>query len=900
MNTAALWLACVFAGLANPPAPPVPRVLVDAPIAARIAANDIAHWKALGASGFLFSGIYDDFTGAPQEGLQDFGPTAPESSLLKEIRLSIDELESNGIDQNFLRATFAPNRPWFSDRDRAREALQFFQGLGIFCQRAGLRGIALDLAPNAPIYQYAWPEYDLATLSTTRLAESARELGRRGMRAYIREVPDANLLFIARDIEHAGPLFFAFLEGLIESVGAASSMRLDLAVPMPPEAKGFDAAASYLADLEAQLCDAFGEEARRIWQRQGGFVPLLRPNFAPEALASWRTQVAVAKLVASDYIAVQGDYGAWWSLSEKQAKGYAKLRQRPGGTARATPRPVDGQKAWDFNTPFDRFERVGTHSEIDAAPYVFADGPRAAALFWAAPAKPLVPDAGASALLRTSLATRETKTLAPEDGDIKAERIDTPALIAGLPLAPWAAPAALWCAFDATPTAGQGRVPLRFGVRNVFPGDLSGSIEVTTPDALSLGTGTFPILLRPGQSTVFERWIQGRFSLEEPVRLTLSLKSPVSPGVERRIRATTHLATRWQYRRDAAIHAAPLVLPGADPIVVVASDAGDVAGYTSEGVLVWQRRYPPPLRLARWAGRDGAAPPRIAIADGRGMIRVLVSRSEPVWEAQGEPGIVDLQFVDLFANGRDCLLVQSTGHTIQCYSADGKLAWQRADGGEDHPYLGSPAAYRQYSVAQEPRRDEDRLYLAVPGKAPTLCRVGGNGGALWTRALPAAPTLAPVFLPEQGSLPARLAVRLADDTLAFYRADIGAPLEVAKPAIAGHWRECLPIELDPQHDGPEMLVIGDEALALLDQRGVLLWSQAGLAARQAALLDDPRGPALLVLGREQLTALSPGGKLLWKDRPLGHLRSVAATLSTLLFTGTSEGLFQAFERPTPR
>lgn len=904
MNHTVLWLACALAGLANPPAPEVPRVLVDVPLAARIAANDASHWERLGAAGFLFSGIYDDFLGAPQGGLQDLGPTAPESALLKELRLSVMDLREKGLSDNYLAVRFPPSQASFTDRARARQALTFFQGIGIFCQRAGLQGIALRVQADADVFRFVGTEQ-----SSAQLVEAARDLGRRGMRAFIREIPDASLIFVVEGLDEAGPLWFPFFEGLVESVGAAGSIRMDLALDLPKDAETYDAVASHLETIEAQLCDALGTEARRLWQRQGGYAPVLEPlavstkDTGPVVeptmtIESWRARIAMAKLVASDHVIVRGGVGTWWSLSASQARGYARLLQRPAGAAAmaTSPRP-ETLNVWDFKTPFDRLARVGVFRTNSASPYVFVDGPRAACVFWSAPDAPLQTDVSASALLVSPLATPEPVTLSPEAGTVAAARVPVPALVAGLPLTPWAGPAALWCVFDATPTAGSGRVPLRLGVRNVFPGEIAGSIEVTTPDSLSLGVGELPILLKSGESAVFERYLQGRFSLGEPIRLSMTLRTPASPGVSRTVNATTHLATAWQQRRDGNVRIAPLLLPGESLMLVVASAAGDVAGYTPTGTLVWQRRYPPPLILSANAGYVEGSAPRFAVADATGKLRVLASDGALQWEATLETPIHSMVFADLFDTGRDCLLARAGEHSVTCLESDGHVAWRFAESAKAL-HLASAAVNRSLVPGQPPQPDEDRLFVATAGDSPELIRLGGNGATLWRRTLAANPITAPVCLPARGTRPARIAAALDSGGLSWFSADIGAPLESTPlPKALGEALACTVIEIDPQQDGRELAVRLLGGIALLNDAGGVLWTYEARGVQGLSRIDTPRFPTLLAWGRGELAGVSPMGGLLWRDRPPGSPQAVCAQGTDTLFVGAQGGLLQAIRIP---
>lgn len=844
-------------------------MLVDAPVAARIAANDAAHWKGLGAAGFLFSGVYDTLDGAPQKGVQDFGPTAPESALLKEIRLSVAELKTAGIERNFLRVSLGPDAAWFSDRNAAKRAISFFEGLGIFCLRAGLQGIALDLRTDAPFYQYRWPGHG-AEVASSRLEEGAREFGRRSLRAFIRQMPDADLLFIADNLDTAGPLFYSLLEGLVESVGAAQSIRMDLLLRLPRDATRPDAALRHLEDIEERICGALPPEPRRTWQLQGGYAPVLEPLairdgtiHAAMDLTAYRVALAGAKLAASDHVVVRGAYGTWWNLGEKQARAYRKLLQRGESAAAATPLALAESDDWDFRTPFDTLQRVGCLREMGGAPYAFLDGVRSAVLFSEAPKEALAADNGVAALLRTDVATREEKTLAVQDGRAALGPSELPAVVRGLPLNAWAAPASLWCAFDAVPGVGVDRVPVRFGLRNVYPGELSGNLRIETPDELSLGLRDLPVLLKPGAAVVFEKALQGTFSMGDAAQLRIALESPISPGVSRGFRTTAHLRSVWEARRDGEIATPPLVIgEGATAVFVVASEAGDVAGYARDGALLWQRRYPPPVVLCAWPGRGAGGTARVAMGDATGGVHVVEARGTTVWDANAGAAVREVLFADVFALGTDAVLAVTTSPALVCLGEGGRQEWRYASEGP----LAVGSAARTRRLQPTSLAAEDRLYLTSRGERPALMRLGGHGQVQWRRDLPGDPVLSPVLLPEDTGAPARVLVPLEEGKLALFSQDIGAPLPEPPLPFDSAWRW-----LEWEAPGQTLLAASADECASLDVTLGVRWR----AAAPGTLGMTLAGTQLLALdGAGQLRAFHAEGGVTWMDRPPLGLRQL--------------------------
>lgn len=899
-------ISSVLAGLANPPSPHVPRVLLDAPIAMRIAANDIEHWRALGVSGFLLHGVYDSLDASPQGGLQDFGDTAPESSLLKEIRLSVSELSEAGLENNFLRVNLGPDRPWFADREAARDGVRFLEGAGIFCARAGLRGLALDLRTSSPMYEYNWRGHGQPR-SSTQLSALAREFGRRGLRAFIRAMPDADFIFIVDDLGSAGPLIYPLLEGLIESVGAAEAIRLDIMLPIPTASADFPEQSHYLEDMEEQVCGGMGEDARKIWQRQGGYAPVLSPlvieNDAVTSklpLADFRIQLAIAKLVASDYIAVRGDYGTWWKLSAKQANAYRKLRQQGAARATVTPKALAGASSWGFQSPFDAMQRVGVLRERKDTPYVFQDGLQSAVLFWKAPPGPIALDQGVAGGLLDSVGTGGALSIAPTRDGVQLDAATMPGLLHGLPINDWAAPAALWCAFDATPSAGVDRVPVRLGLRNVYPGDLSAILKVETPDTLSLGTGSLPLFLKPGDTVVFEKALQGTFALGETESLRIALESPLSSGVARRFSTRAHLRQQWRQRRDGALATAPLVLQEATgPVIVAVSDAGDAAGYGADGTLIWQRRFPTPVVLGDWAGRGDAEEPLLAIGDAEGGVRVMRARGGAVWEATLPSAIEEVLFADVFAVGRDALLVVTRDNALTCFNANGRVEWRYAPG--DKLYIGSPSRVRRFFP--EARAAEERLFVSVGGGLPRLARLDGHGAVLWERGLPGAPGLPPVMLADDAGQAARVIAPLLDGKSSLFSMDIGAPLEATLPELKGTWNYLVPLDQGRDSASEVLLAAVGTNLMALDSALKPLW-QADIGRVRG--LSRAGGDWLALVG-SKIIALDAVGSPRWNDTPPLGIRALAplglarmGNAPQAFVAGGSDGFLYTLEFPPIR
>ncbi len=513
-------------------------------------------------------------------------------------------------------------------------------------------------------------------------------------------------------------------------------------------------------------------------------------------------------------------------------------------------------------------QRVGALRVRKDAPYVFLDAQRSAVLFWKAPVGPITVEEGISGVLSHALGSGVERTLSIGSSGVELDATDVPALVRGLPINDWAAPAALWCAFDAAPAAGPGRVPLRMGLRNVYPGDLGGVLKIETPASLSLGTDEVPIYLKSGDNVVFEKALQGSFSLGEVESLRIALVSPLSTGVSRQFSTRAHLRSVWRERRDGAVSVPPLVVEDVSGVVVVASEAGDVAGYGSDGTLIWQRRYPAPVVVGAWPGRGVGGAPLVALGDAAGGVRVLEARGGAVWEAQVSGHVEEVFFADLFAVGIDALLVRTSEDALLSFSAEGRLEWTYAAGGSLR--VGTPAQARRF--AHSARLEEERLFVSVGGASPQLIRLGAQGKPLWSRPLTSEAALAPVVLSGQENMPGRVVVPIGDGGLSAFSMDIGAPLELPVSEFKGKWTYFQALAPSPGSREAELLAGCGTELVALDAQMTLLWRTETGRVRSVGQVDAH----WLVLGAGQIIALDAAGVVRWKDTPPIAARSLAA------------------------
>jgi len=889
--------------LDGPPQPAMPKVLLHGPVNATWAANNAAPLVARGFHGLVFCGVYDTLDAAPQSKLTDTDPEAPESALLKELRLAQARLAEAGLDENYLKLHIGPDDLWFINRDRVREGIACFRSAGIVAARAGLSGIIIDTQPAAALYDYRWQSYGDAEVSSTRIAQGARDFGARAMRAFLREFPDAHIILAGTDQDAPGALWYDLVDGLISGIGAASSIHLDILLAMPPMLADYAEMKHHLEAQEARFKRGLSAESQEIWRLQGGISAELTPVAMHDDKArldmsqeAFRVQLAAAKTLSASHVFIHAAPGTWWRATERDARTYSASRLKGLAAIQPAPALAKDLARWTMKTPLDHMTRVGEHPE---GAYIYQygkkDARQFAGVFWKGLKSPLVLGDRQRATRIVHLADAREELPKPQDGTITLPPSDAALLVEELPARAWAVPASLWFTIDGVLEAGSSRTQARFGYVNVLPGTLEGQIEISSTRGLSLGATSFPLLLAPQQSATFQRGIQGALAPGSEVDATISLLLPGGEVSRSHFHTTVRPRLLWEWRRDAGFRAPPLVIPGGSdgPLVIAASSGGDIAGYTAEGTLRWQRRFKATFESSPTPGRDGEEQ-IIALADTGGNIRVLGVDGAARWEAKlPSPARADgLLFADLHQTGRDVLLVVSDDGAVRTFEPGGAPGWTH-QGPAGKTWLASAAAHRDN--APDPAA-EGLLFLTHTGEDAALIRLNPFGKPMWRRTLQADVAGAPTILAARLGQP-RVAVPCTDRTIALFTADIGESLPHLAPKSIGNIAHMLHVAWPRK--GPQSLLIGEVGLAMLDETLAAQWSRP--FAPHTIAIDRPGERLLLQTGTNKLHLLDAAGTELWKSTqgmPSLHVaRQVLPAMGrqpVAWVAGSADGYLQCF------
>ncbi len=886
-----LALAAPLSGGVQPGA--VPPVLLDAPLNLTWAANHTDHFLGLGFEGFLVHGVVEQLeTGKTEDGSPTEG-----NALAKEIRLAQNRLADAGLGRNFLYMGFGPEGPWFSDREAFRCAIEQWRRAAAFCRETGLRGVALDTRPHSQHFDFRWDGYDLQRTPRERIRERARDLGRSGLRAFIREHPDTEILLLGEELEGVGPLWLAFFTGLVESVGAAETIPLHLALRLPggEGARPLDGV-SWFTRQERLVVQALPHPVRSLWQRQGHISMRLLPFSRDPAAGllqcpvnTFRSRLCSAKTLSGGYVLIGAPSGGWWTLTPQEAGTYTASLQ--GLLAPSGPMPALGE--YHLNTPLDTLTRVGPYTANGTPGYVFRSETGAAWLTWEAPAQSLVledrrapiEDTGFPTLHKDTVPLKERRTAIPGTGAIR--------LIDGLPARDWSLPAALVLSFAQQPAEGLSRVSVRLSFRNPTALVLDGRIEAWPPGRWSMGAASFPIHLEPGETWSVERTVQGIFQPGRAGDFKVSLTLAGGGVITRAFGVEVLPESRTRFRVDGPVLGPPDVadLDGDGMAeVVFCSRRGDLHCLSPGGALHWDRhygvRFDTPARVVR--GGDGAL--AVLTVDHRGTVRLVDHRGRPLTDVRlGSPCIPSaVAVVSLPGADSDVLLAGLQDQRIVCMPVNGPPLWEHA--------VPAPVRYltavssandasqeRQAGAAVVLGGGEHTLfYIEATGQVPWQCSLGetascpplrGDQGGCSSQG--ARISLAGVSLPakrvyrragsnEQNRTPEEILVGTTAGNVQYRSLTDGA-LRTTLTTGSGNPVLALAVaDLHPE-TGAETLVADGASLACYTATGSVLWRTALPGITGMTVHPVAGQMCIVVCCGEGLILLDTAGAAIWRD-----------------------------------
>lgn len=862
----------------------VPPVLLAAPINATWAANHAEYWQRIGFCGFLFEGIFDTLDD-PRWSEAESAPEAFGHPLLEEIRLAQTRLRESGIEKNFLRLTFSPGNACLASPNLREQAIRLISRAGVFCRRAGLRGLALDTSPGDPAYWKQWEGYADGTTDISALPKVAHDFAKSILRAFIRACPEGEILLVATDTQETGPLWFNLLDGLIASAGAADTVPIELLAAAPPARDSEEELKMRRDTLQRTLGLCLGKEAWSIWKRQGGVDLGLTPlgfikGIAPAEFASpetFRRHLTAAKLLSHRYAWIDAPVGGWWYVSAEEAGQYATLRQN--GRAAVQETVVVSDAVWEFakgrrsdfpytvRQPLDGFQRIGTLPGYETPPtwgWVLRNGNEAALAAWNPRAifaskehggrgDVYVLENGAAPCWVTPLESGVRQPLTPKDR-LEVPIPDGPVLLEGLPLSEWAISAALSIESEAPLTPGGAPATLELGYTQASPLAMDAQIECTVPNDPFANTRNFQVSLKDGESIRLHHRVQGNWRLGATQTFQLSLIIPGGAVVHREAAFPVWPEMKGAYWCGAPLVGAPSVqdFDGDGRYEIAFCDAdGGVTGLRANGELLWQRVSTIPFEVgpAALQERDGAL---VAVCDGTGQLRCL----------DGE--------------GREVFMVSlGGGHSPQALlSAQlGDAVWLVAGMPDGRVVAVEPRSGRLWEhILKGPLLEvcvaEGAVAALVQEDVPVLRMLDGRGEIQWRTELPPMTVTRPLLAILSGNPSTIVASTLPGELLQF-EISTGSPLR--KISLGG------PVAVQcVAASGLDLLAGTECGLYCIGADGALRWDMGGWGVPSVAS-RRVGGVSMTVAATERggWMGVNSEGALQWEEnRALGPILGV--------------------------
>ncbi len=877
-----LTLALLGAVPAGGGAPPLdmPEVLLCAPVNLTWAADNASYWRDMGFGGFFVQGIFQHLGMDVPSGEDTATSSAQETPLLLEIRAANRRLCDRGICRNFLYLEMAPEEAWFTDRDLAHAAIARFRAAGALCRSAGLRGIALDTRSSGMIYDWQWDGYDLVSEKTGSIRESVRGFGRRAFRAFIGAHPETELIIIADDLLHAGPLWFDLFEGLVESVGAADAIPLHLLLRESCRETEPRALREIARRAHRLALSRLSASSQAIWRRQGavglGMEPLGYEGERPIAQYSWeafRAQAHAVKSYSDGYAWVDAPLGGWWRITVDEMTRYLGLYQGyPAGVVETLPLVPDFER-YAPKTFLDGWMRVGEMPIAmfgGAAGMVFRDGSSPAILFWDGLESVELPE-DAPGMSITDPITGDLRALNTDQADIGLGR-NGPALLRGAPADHLLLEAGLWMRPEDLFSADRSRTGLRFGFANRTDETVSGTLELVPPTGYGIGAGTFRLKAEPRATSEFQRTVQGIFQTGDTLEFRLLLMTSDGQAVARRFEYHVAPALRWSALVDG-IPAGPPALVRASPQspwnVVTADHSGEAVCWDATGKAVWRRQvrgrfFAPPLIL-----RGPGGIPLIALIDHRGIVRFLDMEGDPVHAAElgGPCSTGHAITANLFGEESDAVLAALDDRRVAClpFNAE-RPVWE-------HAVIGDITGLCHVSLTgDDPEIPLDFAwsalrsfaYVATTAPDPAVICLDATGAERWKTSFQHPPT-GLLRIARRGEGQWLLLVPASEGHLYCLEPLSGALRKTVRSGRTAALRDAI-VVLDSADDAPDFILADATGLYRYSDEGEMRWCIPFPGAQRLTAVTSSEEPAVIATSEEgALWAVSLAGGMLWRD-----------------------------------
>jgi outer membrane protein assembly factor BamB len=863
-------------------APHKPTVfLLDAPVNATWAANHGEMWRQKGFRGFFFEGLVDDLAPYPSEMPQSKSPVDPPDSaneqvlpgdwesLITEISGAVNRLRAAGLDRNFLRLSLLPEAPYFTDNTFRDIAMRRLKLAGECCRRTGLHGIALDTQSQSGIFDYRWDGHP-EEATPEILSEGARRFGRSLLRTFIREFPEGEILLLAQRVEMAGPLWYAFFEGSLESVGAAATVPIRLILYDGGLPEPLEFYQGRLQQLNRMYHRTLSVAAYERWERQGGVSFSLEPiryegdmPVPRYPLGPYRHALCATALNGNDYTIIHAPQGGWWHIPPDLAAQFPHLRQ--AGRARVSfspPVPVTVD-AYAPRLPIAGALHLGTAFVAEKAMEVLQHEEKTALLSWDGLSQELRLPARTGMITVTDLVTDTQGYFTPSDEMITVPVQQGLLLIEGAATTVFAVQAGMNMQLLTPIYAGVSRSELAIAVHNPLSLLMDGALTLNTTHRYALGAMTLDLRVAAGTSTTFQRTLQGISYLGQRPLFSMNLHFGTQPPVIRTFTFPVEPPELFCIHMDGSIPGPPLLLPTTASTLprIIAGDmrGGLVCFNSNNNEKLWHTRSrgihaQPPVML-----QDDSGAFFLALQNTHGRIRIFNDLGEEKVIIYGS----DSPFTKLAPVHSDkgaavYLAAAAANRTITIYAPSGILQNRFSTG--DVLYLASAPTLpgRLYVVATE-EKDAAQSEL-------TLSCYDLGGHLLWHSLLPAGITCLPAVHATTGTSPSIICVSDTAGVLSLYDAEDGslwinhvmdAPFPVTNMAALGSVSK-----------GELLLATSDSTMLRVHALSENSSEQrfATPLPNVTALTPAPQdGEVLVGLKNGDLYGFHMNGKMLWED-----------------------------------
>ncbi|MFA7693285.1 MAG: PQQ-binding-like beta-propeller repeat protein [Candidatus Hydrogenedentales bacterium] len=892
--------------------------LLDAPINATWAANTAEDWKDQGFRGFLFQGILDDLRLFPseEERLQelrkerdsfpwsgdegnttvlkakprlDAAPMATMEQIVpahwdalgREIRSACNRLKAAGLDRNFVRVSLAPDNLWFTDPALLSIAERRFQMLGEFCQRVGLRGIALDIQSGSLIYDYRWDGYKAETTPET-LAHSAYTFGLRVLRAFISACPSGEILLLMEELGGARPLSYDFMEGALASPGAADTIRISVAsiasAPLQPQSyyRHYPHKASRFLSRRA----SHGEKGGALSASQVlfAFEPIYYEGDIPTAryaLDDYLTALHRAAFHGGAYMLIRAPEGGWWHTPPDLVDQYEDLQQRGAARVRfypPVPRSVD---AYAPRLVFAEAVKIGNLRLADAEAAVLKGESGASVMLWSGLDKELRLSERSSVVTAMQPITGEERHFMPRDGSITIPPLSGPVLLEGLPLRAYALPAAMHLVLRQPISGGVSHTELTATLMNPLAAAMRGSLTLASSAQYALGQSTFLVNLAPGADEHFRRTLRGisRFGSRPEFRISLSIAAdPVLTRDFPFYVAPEEAYTQWG---DAPLLAAPAVLPDAgqdahdDALLFICDGRGKLMCLDAlTGACLWYRRLTGSFSQDPVLIKDSSGSSSVAVVSDQGRLRLYDPQGKEkllLWSEEQSIRVVKTRY-GTAEEGGDRLLVIDKSNRLFVYDVHGRRVHD----------LQLPA---QLVYALTAPAFPERVFLVLDAgsadmppnkqKCFILCALDRGGEMRWEMKVDRGVSCAPVLLGGSGDDVPRLFTALEDGSVLCLDPDAGT--RIATLALADAPLRCMAATSGTAEKSPWLYGSTDAGLYAQPLESAAYtdalpppWQIPGAGITALTALPDGEG-VLIGMADGDMYTLSEDASLLWED-----------------------------------